>query len=70
MTELRGQEQVVAATIAATLGMRVEQHDDGSRPDMHDLNIPTADGGTSAVEVIAAADPDSIQLWKFGQRTG
>lgn len=65
MTELRGEEQGVAATIAATLGLTVEQHDDGSRPGMHDLNILTADGGTSAVEVTAAADPDSIQLWKL-----
>jgi len=64
MTELRG-EEVVAATIAATLGLRVEQHDDGSRPGMHDLNIMTADGGPAAVEVTAAADPDSIQLWKL-----
>ena len=65
MTELRGDEKVVAATIAATLGLRVEQHDDGSRPGMHDLNIVTADGGPAAVEVTAAADPDSIQLWKL-----
>lgn len=65
MTELRGEEKVVAATIAATLGLRVEQHDDGSRPGMHDLNVVTADGGPAAVEVTAAADPDSIQLWKL-----
>ncbi len=65
MTELRSEEQVVAATIAATLGLRVEQHDDGSRSSMHDLNIMTADHGQAAVEVTAAADPDSIQLWKL-----
>ncbi len=65
MTELRGEEKLVAATIAATLGLRVEQHDDGSRPGMHDLNIMTAEGGPAAVEVTAAADPDSIQLWKL-----
>lgn len=62
---MRGEEKVVAATIAATLGLRVEQHDDGSRPGMHDLNIMTADGGPAAVEVTGAADPDSIQLWKL-----
>lgn len=65
MTDLRGEEKVVAATIAATLGLRVEQHDDGSRPGMHDLNILTANRGLAAVEVTAAADPDSIQLWKL-----
>lgn len=65
MTDLRAEERVVAATIAATLGLKVEQHDDGSRPGMHDLNILAADGTLGAVEVTAAADPDSIQLWKL-----
>ncbi len=31
---------------------------------MHNLNLVTADGSLAAVEVTAAADPDSIQLWK------
>jgi len=62
---LRGEEKVVEATIAVTLGLRVEQHDDGSKPGMHDLNIMNADGGPAAVEVTAAVDPDSIQLWKL-----
>lgn len=65
MTDLRAEEKVVAATIATTLGLRVEQHDDGSRPGMHDLDILSADGTLAAVEVTAAADPDSIQLWKL-----
>ena len=65
MTDLRDEEKVVAATIAATLGLTVEQHDDGSRPGMHDLYIMTADETSAAVEVTAAADPDSIQLWKL-----
>lgn len=65
MTELRGEEKVVAATITTTRGLRVEQHDGGEQPGMHDLNIMTADGSQAAVEVTAAADPDSIQLWKL-----
>lgn len=65
MTELRGEEKVVAATIMTTLGLKVEQHDDGTQPGMHDLNIATADGSLAPVEVTAAADPDSIQLWKL-----
>jgi hypothetical protein len=65
MTDLRTEEKVAAATIAATLSSRVEQNDDGSRPGMHDLNILAADGTSAAVEVTAAADPDSIQLWKL-----
>ncbi len=65
MTELRSEEKVVAATIRAVLCLKVEQHDDGKQPGMHDLNIVTADGSLAAVEVTAAADPDSIQLWKL-----
>jgi hypothetical protein len=65
MSELRAEEKVVAATITATLGLTVKQHDDGKQPGMHDLNIITADGAFAAVEVTAAADPDSIQLWKL-----
>lgn len=70
MTELRGEEKVVAVLIAATLGLKVEQHDDGRQPGMHDLNIMTADGSPAAVEVTAAADPDSIQLWKLVNGVG
>lgn len=65
MTELRAEEKVVAATIEATLGLRVEQYDDGSLPGMHDLNIVDANGERAALEVTAAADPESIQLWKL-----
>ncbi len=64
MGELRGEEQWVAAVIGATLGLEVEQYDDGSQPGMHDLNIKGPDGA-AAVEVTAAADSDSIQLWKL-----
>jgi hypothetical protein len=65
MSELRAEEKVVAATIRTTLGLKVEQHDDGKQPGMQDLNIITADGTSAAVEMTAAADPDSIQLWKL-----
>ncbi len=65
MTELRDEEKVVAATITTTLGLRVEQHDDGQQPSMHDLNIISVDGSPAAVEVTAAADPDSKELWKL-----
>jgi len=56
---------VVAATITTTLGLRVEQYDNGLQPGMHDLNIIFVDGSLAAVEVTAAADPDSIELWKL-----
>ncbi len=56
---------MVAATITTTLGLRVEQYDNGLQPGMHDLNIIFVDGSLAAVEVTAAADPDSIELWKL-----
>ncbi len=65
MTELRGEEKVVAATIMTTLGLKVEQHDDGTQPGMHDLNIISMDGSPAAVEVTFAYDPDSKELWKL-----
>lgn len=65
MTELRAEEKVAAATITRTLGLQVKQYDDGTQPGMHDLNIITAEDSPAAVEVTAAADPDSLQLWKL-----
>jgi len=52
------------ATITGTPGLQVEQYDDGKEPGTHDLSIMTADGGSGAGGE-AAADPDSIQLWKL-----
>lgn len=51
--------------ITAALGHPVRQHDDGSRPGMHDLDIDLPDGTVAAVEVTAAADPASIELWNI-----
>lgn len=65
MTGLRAEEKVAAATIARTLGVQVKQHDDGTQPGMHDLNIVAAGDSPAAVEVTAAADSDSLQLWKL-----
>jgi len=65
VTELRDEEKVVAATITTTLGLRVEQHDDGQQPGIHDLNIISVDGSPAAVEVTFAYDPDSKELWKL-----
>ena len=41
------------------------QHDDGSRPGMHDLDIVYSDGQYGAVEATAAADAASIELWNL-----
>lgn len=67
MTELRDEEKWAAAMIAAALGngARVDQHDDGSQRGMYDLDIAYPDGHVGAVEVTAAADRASIQLWKL-----
>lgn len=39
--------------------------DDGSRPGIHDLEIQYPDRPAGAVEVTAAADAESIELWKI-----
>ena len=44
-----------AAVIAAAPDHPVRQHDDGSRPGMHDLDVDLADGRVGAAEVTAAA---------------
>lgn len=47
------------------LGVPVVQHDDGSRPRMHDLSIVYDGRSAAAVEVTAAADAASIELWNI-----
>ncbi len=51
--------------IAAALDSTVRQHDDGSRPGMHDLDIEFSDGHTGAVEVTAAADQSAVEHWNL-----
>lgn len=65
MPELRGEEQWAARMVQAALGRPVQQHDDGSQPGMHDLDIVGPGGALAALEVTTAADSDSIQLWKL-----
>ncbi len=65
MTGLRGEERLAAANVAATLGLEVEQYDDGTQPGMHDLNIKREDGTAAALEVTAAVDAESLVLWKL-----
>lgn len=46
--------------------MSVTQYDDGSQPGMHDLNVLDPRGDVmAAVEVTAAADAASIELWNI-----
>jgi hypothetical protein len=65
MTQLRGEEEWARQMMEAALGLPVVQHDDGSRPGMHDLEIHLTDETRAAVEVTAAADPDCLALWKL-----
>ncbi len=61
---LRDEEQWAAACIAEALDVEVVQHDDGLQDGMHDLDIVRPDR-RDAVEVTAAADAESIELWKL-----
>lgn len=72
MAKLRWEESWVQACIEATLrDVEVKQHDDGSTPGMHDLDLFRDGQRFGAVEVTSAADSESIPLWKLinpGQR--
>jgi hypothetical protein len=54
----------------AELVVPVAQHDDGSRPGMHDLDVFSGGGRRAAVEVTAAVDPGSTELWNIVYRDG
>jgi hypothetical protein len=51
--------------MSRALGVPVEQHDDGSRPGMHDLDIMYPDRPTAAAEVTAAADSMLTEQWNL-----
>lgn len=58
----RWTEKLAARCISSELGLDVDAHDDNSEPSMYDLNIRYPGRSPGAVEVTAAADPDSIAL--------
>jgi hypothetical protein len=63
---MRGEEAWVGACIEAALpGVKVVQHDDGSRSSMHDLTLYSDGVPFGACEVTAAADARSIELWNL-----
>jgi hypothetical protein len=63
--DLRREEAWAQEVIGRVLSRRVEQHDDGSRPGMHDLTVLRPGKRAAAVEVVAAADSESIELWRL-----
>jgi hypothetical protein len=63
---MRGEEEWARRCISTALArIEVRQHDDGSRPSMHDLDIVYAGRPTGAVEATAAGDAESIELWNL-----
>lgn len=65
MPPLRPEEEWARSIIGRTIGVPVEQHDDGTEPSMYDLRIRYVDRRPAAVEVTAAADRESIELWRL-----
>lgn len=66
MPEMRTEELWVGACMEAALpGVKVVQHDDGSRPRMYDLDLVRGGAVFAACEVTAAADAESIELWNL-----
>jgi hypothetical protein len=67
---LRGEEEWARQMVQAGLGVVVEQHDDNSGSSMYDLGIRYPDASPGAVEVVAAAEPEQIELWNVLHRDG
>lgn len=65
MKSLRREERWAQLVIEKALGLPVRQHDDGSAPSMHDLDIVYPNERAGAVEITAAADPTTIELWNL-----
>ncbi|MFE6182886.1 hypothetical protein ACFQ6U_00335 [Streptomyces sp. NPDC056465] len=66
MQRIRGEEQWVRACLQQALpDVDVRLHDDGSRPGMHDFDLVREGRKFAAVEVTAAADAVSLELWKL-----
>jgi hypothetical protein len=66
----RGDERLARLVIRAALGAQVTQHDDGSRPRMHDLDILYPDGRRAAGEVVSTRDPVAMSLEAAASKVG
>jgi hypothetical protein len=65
LQELRREEKWAQEVIGRVLSATAEQHDDGSLPAMHDLDILRPGKPAAAVEITAAAASASIELWRL-----
>jgi len=63
MPPLRPEEEWVRRLLEVELGVPVNQHDDGSRPALHDLDVIDGELERAAVEATAAVDAESRELW-------
>jgi hypothetical protein len=70
MPPLRPEEEWARQVMEAELGVQVVQHDDGSRPGMHDLDAVFDDGRRAAVEVTSVVDAEQTELWNLVNGTG
>jgi len=70
VSRIRGEERWAANCIHHALVAEVRENDDGSSPGMHDLEIVYENEPPAAVEVTAAADADSIELWNLVNGSG
>lgn len=64
-TQLRVEEEWARRMVERALGACVVQHDDGTRPAMHDLDIEYAGRPGGAIEVVAAVDARCTELWRL-----
>lgn len=64
MRRVRAEEEWARRIISDALEAEVEVRDTGAVPSMYDLEITYTDGSKAAAEVVAAADPESISLWR------
>lgn len=66
MQRARSEEQWVRACLHQALpDVEVRLHDDGSGPGMHDFDLVRDGHRFAALEVTAAADAASLELWKI-----
>ncbi len=63
MRPLGPEEEWARRLIEVELRVPVSQHDDGSSPGMFDLNVEYPGSEHAAVEVVAAVDEKSTELW-------
>lgn len=65
MPRARAEEEWARRILSRALQADVDIHDTGTASSMYDLEITYTGGSRAAAEVVAAADADSISLWRL-----